>query len=223
MDETQDMTLTYYNFVKKIINDIGNDSLKLLILGDEYQCMYNFREADIRFLTLAHKIWPSKQFLHLQLSASYRLTIPMAWFVNTIMIGEDRITTSKPGGYKVDYVKQNAFTAHEVILPEILKMIGSGEIKPDDIFILAPSIKSPMAPIKHMENVCVLKGLQCFMPLSDTTLIDDDIIKNKVVFSSVHQAKGRERPVVVVMDLTIHILSITILKEIPIYVLHQYM
>jgi ATP-dependent exoDNAse (exonuclease V) beta subunit len=36
------------------------------------------------------------------------------------------------------------------------------------------------------------------MPSSDESKIDDNVIKNKIVFSTFHQAKGRERKVVIV-------------------------
>ena len=56
LDETQDMTFLYYQFVVKFCKDMGTH-FQLLVLGDYMQGLYEFKGADIRFLTMAHRIW----------------------------------------------------------------------------------------------------------------------------------------------------------------------
>ena len=56
LDECQDMTLLYFQFMVKFINDM-NSSVQLVILGDYMQSLYDFKGADSRFLTLAENIW----------------------------------------------------------------------------------------------------------------------------------------------------------------------
>ena len=198
IDETQDMTLLYYHFIKKVMRDIHNTNLRIMIIGDEFQGMYEFKEADVRFLTLAPEIWPSFKFHSMQLNMSYRVTDSIAWFVNKCMLKDDRIKSCKPSQYPVEFMYHNSYQVQNLIFHEINKMLQTKEIKPDDIFVLAYSIKSEKAPIKKLENLFVMNGIKCYMPLSDETKVDEDVIKNKVVFSTFHQSKGRERPVVVI-------------------------
>lgn len=198
IDEAQDMTLLYYHFVAKFIRDLAKKP-KMLILGDKYQGVYKFKSADIRFLTLGHKIWKMKRYEQLSMNTSYRVTKPIAHWVNDIMLGENRLIATKPG-YKVKYICGNITEMHDKIVPYILTMLRNKTAKEDDIFVLAPSIKSALSPVKRLENALVLCGVNCFVPSSDDSKIDDSIIKGKVVFTTFHQAKGRERKNVIIYN-----------------------
>lgn len=204
IDEAQDMMLLYYKLVQCFICDaapiVPPKTPILVVFGDRYQGMYEFKGADIRFLTMAPEIWQSYgHFERMPLKTSYRVSQQIAWFVNACMLGSERLLSDKDGGYPVEYYKYNAFQVHSKIIPKLQEMLSSGEITPGDIFVLAYSLKSSEAPAKKMENALVNLGLPCYIPTSsDEAQIDEDIIKGKVVFSSFHQAKGRERPVVIV-------------------------
>ena len=72
----------------------------------------------------------------------------------------------------------------------------------DDIFILAPSVRThnESNPIKKLENILVKRGIPCYVPISDDSELKDEVLANKVVFSSFHQSKGLERKVVFVYN-----------------------
>lgn len=202
LDETQDMTLLYYRMISKFICDhsANNISTKLIILtlGDKYQGIYQFKNADTRFLTLTPELWPHfTPMVKLSLKTSYRVTKPIAWFVNEVMLGEQRIISNKPG-YAITYIRDNIFKAHEKIIPKLLDLLNKKLIKPDDIFVLAPSVRSEKAPIRAFENELVLNNIECFVPTSDDSKLDEKVMKGKVIFTTFHQAKGRERKVVIV-------------------------
>ena len=67
IDESQDMTLLYFELIVKMANDmcsLDNPLVKdephkfqLLVLGDYMQGLYEFKGADVRFLTKASEIW----------------------------------------------------------------------------------------------------------------------------------------------------------------------
>jgi hypothetical protein len=199
LDEVQDMNALYYEFVMNLVRDI-NKSIQILVLGDNYQGLYEFKGADTRYLTYAHKIWNISPFPFkiLKLSTSYRLTNQMAFFVNHVMLGDLRIQTCKLG-LPVGYIRHpNAYQNYKIIGCKLIQMIDSGEIKPQDIFILSASVKGENSPIKYLENMLVRNHIPCYVPMSETSSIHSDIIKNKVIFSSIHQSKGRERKIVVV-------------------------
>ena len=64
LDEAQDMTPLYCELVCKIINKSSETPSQLCLLGDCYQSIYNFKEADSRFLSGANKIFSNYDKLH---------------------------------------------------------------------------------------------------------------------------------------------------------------
>ena len=197
LDETQDMKDLFYNLVVKFCRDMGNPDMNMLVLGDRYQAVYKFMGADSRFLTLTHDIWKDKSFENRFLSTSYRLTNEIAAFVNDVMIGYKRIQATRPGS-PVIYIRDNVFQVYKKLASYIISQIRSGSIKPEDVFILAGSISGDRSPIRKLENELVNNNIPCYYPTSDERKLDEDIIEGKVIFSSFHQAKGRERKVVIV-------------------------
>jgi hypothetical protein len=197
IDETQDMILDYYKLIKKFMSDT-NSQPQIIVLGDRCQGIYDFKGANTKFLTLADKIWNLK-FVNLNLSTSYRLTNQISWFVNNIMLGYNRINTVK-NGLKVDYYISNPFKIYKKIGKYLINKIKNKNILPSDIFILIPSLKTTESPYKKLENYLVKHGIKCVTPISDDTKLDDKTISNKVVFTTYHQAKGRERKIVVLYN-----------------------
>ena len=120
------------------------------ILGDKYQGIYEFKGANIKFLTLADKIW-NNNFIELTLSISYRLTNQISWFINNIMLGYNRIITNKSGP-PVDYYIANSYKIYKKIGKYLLNIIKNETILASDIFILIPSVKTLDSPYKKLDN-----------------------------------------------------------------------
>jgi len=197
IDEVQDATPNYFSLILKFITDLGLKKSTLLILGDRFQSLYEFKNADVRFLTLASKIWPDRTFMSATLSESYRVTTQMASFINKVMLGQHRIVANKKGKYKVQYYRTKRFWIHKTFSDRISLLLKEG-YKPNDIFVLAPSLKSTNNnPIKKLENSLVQKNIPVYFSRSDDEGLNEDIIQSKIVFSTFHQAKGRERKVVI--------------------------
>jgi len=197
IDEVQDMTFDYFNIVKKFIKDTESNPL-ILLFGDHQQCIYQFKNATSQFLTLADKIWGCK-FVYLSLSTSYRLTNQITWFINNCMLKYNKINSCKDGP-KVDYYITNIFTIYRKIGNKIISMIENEGYLEDDFFILIPSVKSENSPYKKLENYLVSKNLKCMTPVSDDVKLDEQVIKNKIIFTTFHQSKGRERKCVIIYN-----------------------
>ena len=198
LDEIQDMMSLYYVFIYKVLFDLKN-KVQLLILGDKYQGLYEFKGADTRFLTLANKLWGISpyNFVKKTLTTSYRVTRQIANFVNKCMIGKNRINAVKEGPNVLYLKNDKPSEVSKIVCRKLLDLLSSGYANPEDIFILTASLKKTIL-YKMIENRLVDSNIPCYVPINDDSSLSEDIIKNKVIFSTFHQSKGRERKIVVV-------------------------
>jgi hypothetical protein len=194
LDESQDMTLLYYLFIVKFLRDMG-ERIQICVLGDYKQGIYQFKGADIRFLTKAVEIWSnypllsSPVFCRCALTMSYRITQPMADFVNEVMLGAHRLNACKPGS-QVQYIRHSHFHSITIIKSRIAALLDNGE-SPSSIFILAASTKSKS--VRKIENFLVERGIPCYVSIQDGEMPDERVSNGKVVFTTFHCVKGRER------------------------------
>ena len=202
LDESQDMSFLYFQFMVKFAFDMG-ERFQLCVLGDYMQGIYEFKGADIRSLTQAHIIWKnhplllSRSFDQCTLQTSYRITNQHAKFNNDVLLGMNRLKAVK-NGPPVEYIRNNRTNLEKIVIAKINQWIMSG-VSPGDIFVLAASVKGINSNVRKMENALVERGIPCYVPIFDTEGIEDKVIEGKVVFSTFHSVKGRERPYVIVM------------------------
>jgi hypothetical protein len=202
IDEAQDMTILYFLFIHKFLKDM-NIPVQIMILGDYMQGLYDFKGADTRFLTMAEELWRTcpylipSNFIKCTMKMSYRITNPMCSFINDVMLGEQRLEACRDGE-KVVYIRNSRTNIEKMVIFEVTKLIDNGAL-PSDIFILGASVKGVNSNIRKMENVLVLQGIPCHVPMFDTEKIDEKVIGGKVVFSSFHSVKGRQRKYVFVV------------------------
>jgi hypothetical protein len=204
LDEAQDITPLYYSLVCKIYKNNGetHDNVsKFCILGDKNQSIYAFNKADERFIVFADQIFKfdNTPWKRVKLSTSFRITKPMAAFTNHCLLGYQNLNSVKPG-QKVRYLICNTFCSKYggKVFDEIQYYIRKG-YQHEDIFILAPSVKSDRSPVRKLANyLSEKKKIPVYVPNNDDERLDEDILKNKIAFSTFHQVKGLERKVVIV-------------------------
>ena len=207
-DEAQDITPLYFRLIHKIYND--NESLKCLkcIMGDEKQSIYQFNGSDERFITRADILFNNDDidWIRCDLSTSFRITKEMADFINKGCLKNDRIISHKEGFGKPIYLKCNVYENQFKLEKKnkIFRILENilDDYCPEDIFILAPSIKSDKTPVRVLENKLktILPHVNIYIPVSDEEKIDPEVIKGKIVFSTFHQSKGLERKVALVYN-----------------------
>lgn len=195
IDECQDMTFLYYSFIHKVIRDLPKMP-QIMLMGDSYQDLYGFKGADKRYLLLGNRIF-NHSFEQLTLSKTFRLTGNITKFVNRTMIGCERIKAVKEDGEKVWYIRDSNQRACDKVVKDIVKLLCDGLIWVHDIFVLAASTKNKM--LRLLENNFVSQGIDCYVSTNDEGKLDDDIMMNKALFTSFHQAKGMERKVVIIV------------------------
>lgn len=202
LDECQDMTLLFFQLVRKVMSDMmvgapPGHAIQLVVLGDAMQTLYEFKGADARFLTLADRLWApflrtSAVFARCELRTTYRLTLPMAAFVNRALLGQPGRMVACKEGPQVTYMRRPRHQIEDVILYRIAHFLKKGDL-PSDFFILAYSVKSGNHNIVRLANKLVEAGIPIHIPAFETDEMDDCVVNGKVVFSSFHTAKGRER------------------------------
>lgn len=203
IDECQDMINIYYQFICKVIEDLREQypdyHPTITLFGDARQCIYGYKGADSRYLTGASYLY-GRDFKIMSLNQSFRLTKPVAQFINKYVFGSDIIYSDK-SGCPVQYIECNVFTYMDILCDKIIKLLDQG-YKPDDIFVLQATVKNlgDRNPIKILENKLVDQGILCYFSNNDEySEENDEVLKNKVVFSNFHQTKGLERKVVIIV------------------------
>lgn len=199
IDEAQDINPLYYKLICKIFNDNQNKNTKICVLGNIKQSIYGFNEADYRFIVYADTLFNFNNlpWKKCKLSVSYRLTDKMADSVN-FCLNENYITSDKKSKNKPRYIICNVYKNKPY--EEIKNYLEEG-YKPSEIFVLAPSIKSEGSPIRQLANLIKKKlKINIHVPTDDEEKLDEDILKNKLVFSTFHQVKGLERKVIIVFN-----------------------
>jgi hypothetical protein len=195
IDEAQDLRPVLFFFVKKILRD-NRSQARICVLGDERQCLYQFQHADSRYLTFSPKLLPG-EWHEANLSVSYRVPIPVAAFVNNCMLNEQKMLAVKPSNVRPTYLICDGFKSKSDIFHAVVRLLEL--YPPKDIFILSLSIHKN-AIVKILENdLKEHTSAPIFVPLDDFNQQDDAVTNNKLVFSTFHQSKGRERKAVVVL------------------------
>ena len=95
------MTPELYSLIIKIFNDNINKKFNLLILGDEKQNIFSFKNADSRYLTLSHILFKhinNKPWKSLKLSITYRLSYNIVQFINNNILHYNWFNTNNQPG-----------------------------------------------------------------------------------------------------------------------------
>jgi len=201
-DEAQDISALYYELFCKIYKDNKKKS-KLCIFGDIKQSIFEFNNADERFIKFADELFNFNDILwkKCKLSHSFRITNEMSLFINNCMLNEDRIISSKITNNKPRYIICECFGGISNIPFNEVKYYLDMEYQPQDIFILAPSLKSVGSPVRQLENKIKKElNIPIYVPTSEDEKLDSEILEGKLVFSTFHQTKGLERKVIILFN-----------------------
>jgi hypothetical protein len=205
LDEAQDITSLYYELICKIYKDNKNINKKICIFGDKKQSIFDFNNADQRFIEYATELFNfnSYNWIRCNLPVSFRITYEMSLFINKCLLNDERIISNKITNNKPRYIICDCFDIHSSSRTfEELKYYFSLGYKPNDIFILAPSVKSQGTPVRKLENKIKkeMPNVMVYVPTSDDEKLDEELLEGKIIFSTFHQAKGLERKVVIIFN-----------------------
>jgi len=245
LDESQDMCREQFLFCYKFFADIYREKqatltaeedgdmeqeekrrvsskTRLIVMGDVNQCIFPYKGADPRYLSMAEELWKNHclfrdmtpgfmgsappPFRHVSMNGTNRLTGPMVQFLNfngmcvnadapMVSLKQQRLAASGTGAVEkpVQYWRLKKPDMILRITGKIQKYLNSGEGKTGDIFIICPNIhKNYIA--KEILNELTHLGYPCFYPnQDDSDKTDDQVLLNKICFLTGHSSKGRER------------------------------
>jgi hypothetical protein len=206
IDEAQDLTPRYFSLIHKIFKDTCSAKTRICIMGDKYQSIYDFNKADSRFLSFAPQImkFSKREWKTASLSESFRLTNQMSKFINRVLYNNsaDHQIVTHRSGLPVLYNKCNCFAPkwRKPYRPAIiLQHFLARKYKPDDIFVLSPSVSNKSSPVRTFANFVSQKlHIPIYVPVNDNDKLNEEVLIGKLVFSTYHQAKGLERKIVFV-------------------------
>ena len=200
VDEVQDMKPLFFKLLCYIVAHHTNPGVRLVLFGDHHQCIYRFMKADSRYLTLAPRLWEKRSetpWVESPLTVSYRVTEPMARFVNDCMFGYEKLVAPKASALKPEYLVVDPFAQHGTLFQRLCALVQ--EYTPEDIYVLAYSLKNQM--MRDLENNLKKQfpTVNTFAQTNDEAVLNESILKNKLAFCTFHSSKGTERKVVIVL------------------------
>jgi hypothetical protein len=202
LDELQDMTPDFYWLTMNVISALARSSgraPRILILGDSFQAMHQFRGADARYLDLAPDLFSSMSpypWAFMSLSKSFRLSQETASFLNHGFLGGEEIVEGMNiGGETPQYVRFDPWDVKglvELCLP------GFERYGCENSAILAPSVRQNRRLAAFTNALSRDHRLPVAINIGDDVQLSDKVIKGKLVVSTFHQFKGNQRDFVIV-------------------------
>ena len=210
-DECQDMKPLFLRLVRFVElhncttphNRPPSGPPRYVIVGDPRQSIYGFQGADARYLELADRVFGgalARAWRRHELTVTWRLTTGMADFVNAAFLNGERVLDAPRAGVGLRPVFHSCDCYGDAPVRVVRGWLASG-VRPEDVMVLAPSLRSRNSPVRALENRLVRLGVRVYVPISDEEPVDKKAVRGKVLFATFHQAKGAERDAVLVFGM----------------------
>lgn len=205
LDEFQDTTEQLFHFDLMLMKTYSH--ARFILLGDPRQCIYQYNGATSQYMTLFERV-TNRKVHDERLSTTYRVPSGIATFVNDVLVKAPHhidMIAAREGErpvYKVAYT-MDAGVRYSVRFVD--DAINSGRYKPSDIFILSASAKMKTQAGSASMAACIAnqlssKGHLVALDVEEFSG-DHDCTNNKIIVSSIHKSKGRERRLVLFIGL----------------------
>jgi hypothetical protein len=194
IDEIQDFTDRYYEFVSAVIKH-NVVPCQLLILGDERQMIYEHKGAKTQYLNDPETKFGIK-FETVVFDTSYRITKEICKFIN-VAFPDIKISAFKSGP-KPQYYRMSRKKSIQVIISDIKFKLSNG-YKTSDFFILLYSAKSELKSPEYSYITKEMDGIPIYLQSNDDETPQDKLLNGKIPICTFHKTKGLERRVVYVL------------------------
>lgn len=201
LDEFQDTTEPLFNFDLLLMQSYPN--ARFILLGDPRQCIYQYNGATSQYMTLFSEI-TGRRVHDERLSTTYRVPSGVATFVNDVLVKSEHhidMVAYRSGDLPIYKVAYNMETGVRYTVRFVHDAISSGKYTPSDIFILAASAKMKTQAGGASLAACIGNNLshKGYLVAIDVEEFSGDLdcTDKKIVVSSIHKSKGRERKLVI--------------------------
>ena len=224
LDEAQDLTPLFYQFVKRLLT--VNGACQMLIVGDPFQRINSYLGASWRYMNLpeehfGHLLW-SAAFCELHLSVCWRITPEMAKWINQNLDPRNLEHTTDPGWWAEhgelitrwwgDGVRSDRAPSpgsmrtfvEERDDDELAQTVSEAleRYLPSECAVLTSTVRTPKPTVSALMRR--LPGVRWAVAPDQRIPWEggaDAVALHKVAVSTVHRFKGLERRVVVVTEL----------------------
>lgn len=200
IDECQDLGFEHFELIKKILNGNQNRNYRIVILGDVKQNIFSrFQKviSDERFLMYGDRIFMNEnEWVNCNLSTSYRLTQEIANFIDAAVLNlnKEKIITTKNGN-KPRYILSDDIISDT--MNEINYYLSLG-YNYSDIFIISGTVKK-YVKINVLKTILSERGILLYCS-TDEQKYSVKLLKDKLVFLTLHGSKGLERKIVILLS-----------------------
>jgi hypothetical protein len=208
VDEVQDLNAVRFASLCKLVRDAR--ATQLVLVGDSKQTVCAYQGADARYLTFAPQIIPWLAWTRLSLETSWRLTPPMAAYLNEAVeyAGAPRaVRVAAKRARPVTIVHGPKFACVHVAAQTVFDYVFVASYKPEDILVLATktsfgaaSRTGKQTPVQVLVNKLCERLLVYVRSDEHDRAQRVDLSKGKVLVSTIVAAKGAERKVVLFLD-----------------------
>ena len=197
IDEMQDMNDLYYNFIHNKLSYF-NANLKIVLLGDPHQIIYQFNGGNDKYLLNPQHYW-DRPFHQCVLETTYRLPSKITNVVNTLICSKYQQpfkmqSTNKTPNLPVEYHFIDLYHGGQKIIINQINQYGL-----DGVLLIALSVKEKTPIYECLNQLSKLNINMCV--LKDDEPINSEILKNKLLASTIHKQKGCERQCVIIYGL----------------------
>lgn len=220
VDEAQDMTKLLFALVCQACRFLR--PWCILVLGDERQAIHKWKNAESAYLTafperLTARLAAAPSFEYLSMTTSFRLTQHMAEFANRVLLGDGVLRAVKDGPPVTlctipnmvdmsDFIAENqeiAITNFDDFMEFAIKLIKEHGVH--ETFLLFPSTKMRskgcgMPTLAYFAQMALIGASMPVHISNEKGSASDEVLAGKVVISTFHSAKGRERELVFVFN-----------------------
>ncbi|MCS4536786.1 exonuclease domain-containing protein [Mycoplasma sp. CSL7475-4] len=201
IDEAQDLTPLLWKLTQAILsNNINNKKCQYVFFGDKNQTIYQHNgSTPYYFLNVDKLINNNIEWKHLSLTNSFRVKKSVWDFFKINDLSEFNGTSyaDKTGNLEIHVTDDDFIDYTCNIIEEKISSYGI-----ENVFVLSPIVNNSHSDISLIKiaNEINLRGYETFYPKPNSVGISENQEKNKLVFASVHQSKGREKKCVILYN-----------------------
>lgn len=206
VDECQDMTELYQRYLLYLLgwnSSVLGRATRLVLLGDKNQSIFQHNGSSPHYFLFPERNLQRARVKRFTMNVSFRCPSNLTNFLNHSVLKDSVIYSSpdrKDAGL-VEWIECKDIYSYPA--EKLLQLLTV--YRPEDIFVLGPSIRGIRSPICHLVNQTIRqlneRGVFVHVSNDDDQKLDREVIRGKLVFSTFHKTKGLERKCVVLFGI----------------------